>query len=200
MLHQPNVRLTTGTYNFYLSLHTRKSSSPLLSLVCAVHLKILKDTWEDDPPQAHSPAGPVHLVFTGVLTNQDLGFLVFLSIITLLVRTRALTDVRCRFWSICRWSARMTPERPGVYLVVRECSELTRLWLNGLKNLGSSFYVCLIFLDVTVSCKGGETQPQNQIKRRPQTIWTCTEIHIQDHPEKGYIISCLCHCRLTNAK
>lgn len=138
MLQQLNVRLTTCTCNFYLSLHTQKSSSPQLSLVCAIYLHLLKYMWEDDPPLVHSPTGPVHLVFTGALTNQDLGFLVLLSIITRLVCTKALADVRCHFWSIFRWSAKMTLERWGVHLVVRECSELAWLWLNGVKSLGSS--------------------------------------------------------------
>lgn len=147
-----------------------------------------------------SPARPVHLAFTGALTNQDFGFLVLLSKIILLGSIRALADVKCHFWTLCRWSTRLTPGRLWVYLVVRKRPELTWLLLNGWKILGNSFYTCLVFLAVNVSCKGGKTQTQNQTKRGPQTTWTCTEIVVdsQNHPQPGYIISCLCHCHLVD--
>lgn len=166
-----NVNLKTWTCNFYPSLHAQKFSFPLLSSACAMCQHFLKHcaehVWPDDPPKVQLPAGPEVLVFT---RSQDVGFLALLSKIIHLGSIRALADVICFFWSICRWSGRLTPGRLGVHLVVRECLELTCFLLSGWKNVGNSFYVFLVVLVVTVSWKGRETQPQNQPERGPQTI------------------------------
>lgn len=162
-----NVNLKTCTHNFYLSLHAQKFSFPLFSSVCATYQHLLKHcaehVWPDDSPKVQFPAGPGVLVFT---RSQDLGFLAFLSKIIHLGSIRALADVRCCLWSVCRWSARLTPGRLGAHLVVRGCLQLTCFLLNGWINVGNSFYVPLVVLLVTVSWKGGKTQPP-QTRKRP---------------------------------
>lgn len=132
-----NINLNTCTYNFFLSSHAHKFSFPLLSSVCAMyqHLKhCAEHVWPDDAPKVQLPAGPEVLVFT---RSQDLGFLVLLSKFIHLGSIRALADVRCFFWSICRWSGRLIPGRLGVHLVVRESLELTWFLLNRWKNVGN---------------------------------------------------------------
>lgn len=141
---------------------------------CAEHV------WPVGPPKVQLPAGPGVLVFT---RSQDLVFLASLSKIIHPGSIRALADVRCFFWSIWRWSDRLTPGKLGVHLVVRGCLELTRVLLNGWENVGNSFcFPCCSGCHCQL--KRWENTTQNQPERGPQTIWTCTEIAVgsQIHP------------------
>lgn len=134
----PNANLNTCTYNFYLSLHTQKSSPPDCFHQYALYTSVLntvqhsdstEHAWQDDPLQVHFPCrSSASGVYRGPYKPRP-----WLSGLTLKNHTSRQYQGSGRCQMSDRWSARLTPGRLWVYLVVRECPELTWLLLNGWK-------------------------------------------------------------------